>query len=676
LQAALDGKQPSGTYATLVGGTVPSSQLPGFVDDVVEAASYAALPSAGESGKLYVTIDTRKVYRWAGSSLGYVEISASPGSTDSVPEGSTNLYFTNTRAAAAAPVQSVAGRTGTVTLAKADVGLPNVPNVDATLRANHTGTQTASTISDFAIEAAKYGPVASVAGLTGNVSLVAGANIAITASGSTVTIASTGIGSNDTVDGGVYGGRLLLSNTVSFTTQPSNQTAAFRSATFTSLATTSAGGLSLRYQWQRSDDGGTTWADIYGATSKTLTVSQLTYAADNGDKYRVVASALAAQSVASNAATLTIPAQGWQQLGASVPWSENSQLVINTHGIQQISLAGSSTGTVFAVAEPGVGDSLASAGNPGRVRVYSWNGTNWSNRGAELVGETWFSSGSLRGSSLGRSLALSRNGNYLAASVVQTEQGYVTTGSVRVYAWGGSAWVQQGSSFHSQIARALAISNDGTVVAASEFAGSQTVTYKWNGSSWSQQGTAPTLFAGYNGDLSLSADGNTLAVGELGSDDQGAMAVYAWSGSAWVSRGNVITSSMTRFGFSVALSADGSVVVVGAPLGPGEGRVTVYSVSAQGIAQKGAAIGDDSIGLNFGWRASVSDSGNKIAVVCRIGAHETNGIVRAYEWNGTSWSAFGGDIDAPSWVAEMSADGDVIVARDGSGLVRVYGFAG
>lgn len=34
-------------------------------------------------------------------------------------------------------------------LAKADVGLGNVPNVDATSRANHTGTQTASTISDF-----------------------------------------------------------------------------------------------------------------------------------------------------------------------------------------------------------------------------------------------------------------------------------------------------------------------------------------------------------------------------------------------------------------------------------------------------------------------------------------------------------------------------------------------
>jgi hypothetical protein len=34
-------------------------------------------------------------------------------------------------------------------LTKGDVGLGNVPNIDATARANHTGTQTASTISDF-----------------------------------------------------------------------------------------------------------------------------------------------------------------------------------------------------------------------------------------------------------------------------------------------------------------------------------------------------------------------------------------------------------------------------------------------------------------------------------------------------------------------------------------------
>lgn len=80
-------------------GKVPSTQLPSFVDDVVEGANLAAFPSTGETSKIYVAVDTGKTYRWSGST--YVEISASPGSTDSVTEGSTNLYFTNGRARSA-----------------------------------------------------------------------------------------------------------------------------------------------------------------------------------------------------------------------------------------------------------------------------------------------------------------------------------------------------------------------------------------------------------------------------------------------------------------------------------------------------------------------------------------------------------------------------------------------
>jgi hypothetical protein len=61
-----------GLKADLVGGKVPSSQLPSYVDDVVEVANYAALPATGETGKIYVTIDTNYIYRWTGSV--YVEI--------------------------------------------------------------------------------------------------------------------------------------------------------------------------------------------------------------------------------------------------------------------------------------------------------------------------------------------------------------------------------------------------------------------------------------------------------------------------------------------------------------------------------------------------------------------------------------------------------------------------
>lgn len=56
-------------------GKIPESQLPSYVDDVVEAATQSALPTTGESGKIYVTTDTNLTYRWSGT--GYVEISPS-----------------------------------------------------------------------------------------------------------------------------------------------------------------------------------------------------------------------------------------------------------------------------------------------------------------------------------------------------------------------------------------------------------------------------------------------------------------------------------------------------------------------------------------------------------------------------------------------------------------------
>ena len=56
-------------------GKVPSSQLPSFVDDVLEYNSSSDFPASGESGKIYIAKDTSLAYRWGGS--GYAEISPS-----------------------------------------------------------------------------------------------------------------------------------------------------------------------------------------------------------------------------------------------------------------------------------------------------------------------------------------------------------------------------------------------------------------------------------------------------------------------------------------------------------------------------------------------------------------------------------------------------------------------
>lgn len=73
----------SGVAELDANGKVPSSQLPSYVDDVLEYASESAFPATGETGKIYVALDTNLTYRWSGSA--YVEISPSLalGETDS-----------------------------------------------------------------------------------------------------------------------------------------------------------------------------------------------------------------------------------------------------------------------------------------------------------------------------------------------------------------------------------------------------------------------------------------------------------------------------------------------------------------------------------------------------------------------------------------------------------------
>lgn len=91
VKAALDGKSDSdhthdyipnsqkgvaNGVATLdENGQVPATQLPSYVDDVIEVANHDALPETGETGKIYVTLDDNLTYRWGGTA--YVEISKS-----------------------------------------------------------------------------------------------------------------------------------------------------------------------------------------------------------------------------------------------------------------------------------------------------------------------------------------------------------------------------------------------------------------------------------------------------------------------------------------------------------------------------------------------------------------------------------------------------------------------
>ena len=82
------GSAAGSKVATLdAAGKVPTSQLPSYVDDVVEYPSLNDFPNVGEPGKIYVAIDTNMTYRWSGSTyimIGGGDLSTKADKADTV----------------------------------------------------------------------------------------------------------------------------------------------------------------------------------------------------------------------------------------------------------------------------------------------------------------------------------------------------------------------------------------------------------------------------------------------------------------------------------------------------------------------------------------------------------------------------------------------------------------
>lgn len=89
--------QANGVATLDVNSLIPVSQLPSYVDDVLEFFTLAAMPRPGQSGKIYIALNTNKQYRWPESGSDYVELVASPGTTDAIVEGAVNKWWTNAR---------------------------------------------------------------------------------------------------------------------------------------------------------------------------------------------------------------------------------------------------------------------------------------------------------------------------------------------------------------------------------------------------------------------------------------------------------------------------------------------------------------------------------------------------------------------------------------------------
>ena len=249
-----------------------------------------------------------------------------------------------------------------------------------------------------------------------------------------------------------------------------------------------------------------------------------------------------------------------------------------------------------------------SADGAGAVYVYVRAGGKWSQQAYVKPWNT-----TARGGLFGYSVGLSGNGDTMAVGAYDEERG---KGAAYIFTRTGGNWAQQirlmasNAEDGDSLGCSIAISDDGNTMAAGAFdedsllRGIQPPTEGSNdaasdvstgaayvfvrtGSAWTQQAFVKATNTRLNDQfawaLSLSRDGNTLAVGshledsgasglngnqeDATAEDAGAVYVYARSGTTWAPASYVKASSpraSAEFGISVALNGDGKVLAVGA----------------------------------------------------------------------------------------------------------------
>jgi hypothetical protein len=106
------GDETQASILQKLGISTLSGSNTGDFDSVVTVANAAALPNQGVPKRLYITLDLSTMYYWNG--VGYQQLNVLVSDTNSVPEGTQNLYFTQLRAIQSVLTTYVAGTTGAV----------------------------------------------------------------------------------------------------------------------------------------------------------------------------------------------------------------------------------------------------------------------------------------------------------------------------------------------------------------------------------------------------------------------------------------------------------------------------------------------------------------------------------------------------------------------------------
>ena len=243
------------------------------------------------------------------------------------------------------------------------------------------------------------------------------------------------------------------------------------------------------------------------------------------------------------------------------------------------SVAINDDGTVVASGAIGDNGNTGSSNNKkGLVRVYKKDGNNWPQLGADIVGIA-------NGDIFGSSIDLNGDGTILAVGATGHDG---AKGHVRVYKLNGNSWDLMGSDLDGVAA------NDGF---------------------------------GYS--VSLSKDGNILAVGSKAHDnDKGHTRVFKWNGSAWAQMGADIDGQAAgdESGYSVSLNADGTKLAIGAPeANTAKGEVRVFQWNGSAWVLFVSDIEDAVSGAKFGNSVQLNDLGNRVAI-------------GNFQWNGAKGS--------------------------------------
>ncbi len=202
---------------------------------------------------------------------------------------------------------------------------------------------------------------------------------------------------------------------------------------------------------------------------------------------------------------------------------------------------------------------------------------------------------------------------------------------------------------------------------------------------------------GFGGSISLSGDGNTIAIGgEASQSNTGTVTLYKYDGSIWNMVGSVITNPTARtnyFGTSISLSSDVTRLIVGQrgyhTFGTSNifhlGAVYVYDIDSEyNFTLTNTFVGSNE-NDSFGYGVELTPDGNTL--VAGTNPSSAKGYVRVYNYSNSTWTQKGSTINSQSSSSDdrygrcvsVSADGNIIAIgspgyNSNTGCIQIYTF--